>query len=119
MEKTLASLSVRKLDEATLARLRIRAAHHGVSMEEEVRRILVMGLRKELGRPMSVTDGQIAAVAPVERPGSCDTQCQRLRGVRRRFDQSLPHLAVKRGLAHPRTEARAFCRRHSGQDEER
>jgi hypothetical protein len=26
---------------------------------------------------------------------------------------------VKRGLAHPRAEARAFCRRHSGQDEER
>jgi plasmid stability protein len=34
------SLSVRKLDDATLARLRIRAAAHGVSMEEEARRIL-------------------------------------------------------------------------------
>jgi len=36
----MASLSVRKLDEETLSRLRIRAAEHGVSMEEEVRRIL-------------------------------------------------------------------------------
>ena len=36
----MASLSVRKLDEGTLARLRVRAAQHGVSMEEEVRRIL-------------------------------------------------------------------------------
>ncbi len=36
----MASLSVRKLDEQTLARLRVRAAKHGVSMEEEVRRIL-------------------------------------------------------------------------------
>ena len=36
----MASLSVRKLDEETLARLRTRAASHGVSMEEEVRRIL-------------------------------------------------------------------------------
>lgn len=36
----MASLSVRKLDEDTLARLRIRAAKHGVSMEEEARRIL-------------------------------------------------------------------------------
>ena len=36
----MASLSVRKLDEETLARLRVRAARHGVSMEEEVRRIL-------------------------------------------------------------------------------
>jgi len=36
----MASLSVRKLDEGTLSRLRIRAAQHGVSMEEEARRIL-------------------------------------------------------------------------------
>jgi plasmid stability protein len=35
-----ANLSVRKLDEKTLVRLRMRAAQHGVSMEEEVRRIL-------------------------------------------------------------------------------
>ena len=36
----MANLSVRKLDEETLSRLRIRAAKHGVSMEEEARRIL-------------------------------------------------------------------------------
>ena len=36
----MASLSVRKLDEETLTRLRARAASHGVSMEEEARRIL-------------------------------------------------------------------------------
>ncbi len=36
----MASLSVRKLDEETLSRLQIRAATHGVSMEEEARRIL-------------------------------------------------------------------------------
>jgi len=36
----LANLSVRKLDDETVALLRIRAAYHGVSMEEEARRIL-------------------------------------------------------------------------------
>lgn len=36
----MASLSVRKLDEETLARLRARAASHGISMEEEARQIL-------------------------------------------------------------------------------
>ena len=36
----MASLSVRKLDDETLSRLRIRAARQGVSMEEEARRIL-------------------------------------------------------------------------------
>jgi antitoxin FitA len=34
------SISVRQLDEETVARLRARAASHGVSMEEEARRIL-------------------------------------------------------------------------------
>lgn len=34
------SISVRKLDEKTVAALRNRAARRGVSMEEEVRRIL-------------------------------------------------------------------------------
>lgn len=34
------NLSVRKLDDEMLSRLRIRAAEHGVSMEEDARRIL-------------------------------------------------------------------------------
>jgi plasmid stability protein len=33
-------ISIRKLEPETIALLRQRAAHHGVSMEEEVRRIL-------------------------------------------------------------------------------
>ncbi len=36
----MANLSVRKLDDKTYERLRIRAAQHGVSMEEEARQIL-------------------------------------------------------------------------------
>ncbi|RIK92041.1 MAG: hypothetical protein DCC73_14435 [Proteobacteria bacterium] len=36
----MANLSIRKLDDKTLKRLRIQAAQHGVSMEEEVRQIL-------------------------------------------------------------------------------
>ncbi len=36
----MASLSVRRIDDETVALLRIRAARHGVSMEEEVRQIL-------------------------------------------------------------------------------
>ncbi len=37
---TMGNISVRKLDDETVARLRVRAAQNGVSMEEEVRRIL-------------------------------------------------------------------------------
>ena len=36
----MASLSIRKLEDETIQRLRIRAAENQVSMEEEVRRIL-------------------------------------------------------------------------------
>jgi plasmid stability protein len=39
------SLTIRNLDDATKQRLRIRAARHGVSMEEEVRCILKEALR--------------------------------------------------------------------------
>jgi plasmid stability protein len=35
-----ANLSVKKLDDDTLARLRARAAQHGVSVEEEARQII-------------------------------------------------------------------------------
>jgi antitoxin FitA len=39
--KIMASLSVRRIDKAVYERLRVRAALHGVSMEEEIRQILV------------------------------------------------------------------------------
>lgn len=38
------SLSVRNLDESIYHRLRVRAANHGISMEEEVRRIILQAV---------------------------------------------------------------------------
>jgi antitoxin FitA len=38
------SLSACKLDDALYERLKLRAAQHGISMEEEVRRILQLAL---------------------------------------------------------------------------
>jgi len=40
----MANLSIRKLDEKTYAQLRIRAAKHGVSMEEEARQIIYLAV---------------------------------------------------------------------------
>jgi plasmid stability protein len=40
----MASITIRRLDEAVKANLRIRAATHGRSMEEEAREILKAGL---------------------------------------------------------------------------
>ena len=47
-----ANISIRQLDDETVARLRVRAAHHGVSMEEEVRRIL----KHAVTPPQRITD---------------------------------------------------------------
>lgn len=41
----MASLSVRKLDDRIYEQLRVRAEEHGISMEEEVRRILCQVVR--------------------------------------------------------------------------
>jgi plasmid stability protein len=42
-----ASITIRRLDDNVKARLRVRAAEHGRSMEEEARAILTASLEKE------------------------------------------------------------------------
>jgi len=44
------SITIRRLDDAIKARLRVRAARHGRSMEEEAREILKRGLQDEPAR---------------------------------------------------------------------
>jgi plasmid stability protein len=56
----MANLSVRKLDEETFARLRIKAAQRGVSMEEEVRRIL----REAVAAPARLGDLALEVFGP-------------------------------------------------------
>ena len=49
---SMATLTIRRLDEKTKTRLRVRAAHHGRSMEEEAREILHSALTTaSLGPP--------------------------------------------------------------------
>jgi plasmid stability protein len=44
VRRYVANLSIRKIDEETLRQLRIQAASHGISMEEEVRQIIKRAL---------------------------------------------------------------------------
>ena len=44
----MASITIRRLDEETKARLRVRAAQHGRSMEEEARTLLRVALRDDV-----------------------------------------------------------------------
>ncbi len=43
----MASITIRRLEASTKARLRVRAAHHGRSMEEEAREILKLALSSQ------------------------------------------------------------------------
>ncbi len=45
----MASITIRNLDDEVKVKIRIRAARHGLSMEEEVRRILRDAINHEIG----------------------------------------------------------------------
>ena len=55
------SLSVRKIDEETISRLRLRAARRGVSMEEEIRRIL----KSSVAAPERIGDLALQIFGPI------------------------------------------------------
>jgi plasmid stability protein len=62
------TLTIRNLDPAVKARLRVRAAQHGHSMEEEARKILRASLADEAapaGQPNNLVDAIRAIVEPL------------------------------------------------------
>jgi len=52
----MASITIRRLDDAVKARLRIQAARNGRSMEEEARQVLTAALKEEPKRPLNLAD---------------------------------------------------------------
>lgn len=52
----MASITIRKLDDAVKSKLRIRAARHGRSMEEEAREILKSALTYDTSRRMNLAE---------------------------------------------------------------
>lgn len=52
----MASITIRKLDEQTKARLRVRAAHHKRSMEDEARNILRATLVEDAATPRNLAE---------------------------------------------------------------
>jgi plasmid stability protein len=64
-------LTIRNIDEPTKAALRLRAARHGVSMEEEARRILRSAVgREDAAKPMG--DRLMALFEPVRESNADD-----------------------------------------------
>jgi len=69
----MASITIRQLEESTKARLRVRAASHGRSMEEEAREILKTALTTERRGPSNLAESirrRFAALGGVELPES-------------------------------------------------
>lgn len=54
--RLMASITIRKLDEQTKARLRVRAAHHKRSMEDEARNILRATLSESAASPRNLAE---------------------------------------------------------------
>lgn len=61
----MASMTIRNIDEALKRRLRIQAAEHGRSMEEEARDILRAALSAEAPRPTNLAASIRARFAPL------------------------------------------------------
>jgi plasmid stability protein len=69
MEESMASMTIRDIDDRLKARLRLRAAHHGHSMEEEAREIL----RTVLSTPRSPNGSLVDCIrARIERLGGIE-----------------------------------------------
>jgi len=74
------SITIRRLDDSLKARLRVRAAHHGRSMEEEVRQILKAELQGEPKREENLAESIRRIMAPT---GGVDLVLPRREPVRK------------------------------------
>ena len=64
-------MTIRNLDDRVKTRLRVRAAEHGRSMEDEAREILAAALAEERPRPSNLYEGiraRFAAAGGVDLP---------------------------------------------------
>ena len=77
----MASITIRKLDDRVKARLRLLAARHGRSMEEEAREILKTGLRGESAPTGNLAESIRRHIAPL---GGVELRLARREAVRRR-----------------------------------
>lgn len=76
----MASITIRRLDDAVKAKLRLRAASHGRSMEEEAREILRAGLLKKRTPGLNLAESIRRRIEPL---GGVDLALPRREAVRR------------------------------------
>jgi plasmid stability protein len=76
----MASITIRKLDDAVKSRLRIRAARHGRSMEEEAREILKVAVTKKASQTLNLAESIRRHIVPL---GGVDLALPSRQAVRR------------------------------------
>ena len=76
----MASITIRRLEDTVKAKLRLRAASHGRSMEEEAREILKAGLRATRGPQLNLAESIRRHVEPL---GGVDLALPSREAVRR------------------------------------
>jgi plasmid stability protein len=79
----MASITIRNLDDDVKARLRVRAAEHGRSMEDEAREILRLAVATERPRPRNLAESIRARVAPL---GGLELELPRREPIREPVD---------------------------------
>ena len=75
----MASMTIRDMDERLKARLRIQAAYHGRSMEDEARDILRTALSTERSRTGTLVESIRARIAPL---GGVELEIPRREAIR-------------------------------------
>jgi antitoxin FitA len=63
--EVMASITIRNLEDSLKRKLRVRAAQHGRSMEEEARHILRAGLTDKAALPTNLYDAIRRRIAPL------------------------------------------------------
>ena len=76
----MASITIRKLDDAVKSRLRIRAARHVRSMEEEAREILKVAVTKKASQTLNLAESIRWHIVPL---GGVDLAVPSRQAVRR------------------------------------
>jgi len=82
----MASITIRNLDDSVKRKLRLRAAQHGRSMEEEARHILRAGVAEQLPTPTNLYDAIRRHIDPI---GGVDLELPPRESMREppRFDE--------------------------------
>jgi antitoxin FitA len=97
----MAAITIRNIDDSVVTAIKRRASDHGVSMEEEIRRLLLATYfddRQERGRKWARR--QLERLERHELPVAGVSSVEEIRAMRREQTERLEHISKKRNERH-------------------